>query len=232
LIVVAISPILAQPWVGPPWVPAPNVQQDWMPWNWTDRFQANVENSRVNGANINVIFYGDSLVEGWPGNIWNSVWAPYGSVNYGIGGDGTQNVLWRIINGEVDNLTPRLIVLKIGTNNIGSSSEADIAQGITTIVQELRSRVPSASILLVGITPRSNAAVTATTDAINAIIAHNENLSTIRFLDMRNGFYAGNGQFFSELFSNPADPLHFTQAGYLRWEELMYPLFNQMWNSS
>lgn len=114
LLAVAVSPILAQPWVGPPWVPAPNVQQDWMPWSWMARFQSNVENSRVNGSNINLIFYGDSIVEGWPANIWNRAYAPLGAANYGIGGDGTQNVLWRIQNGEVDNLSPRLVVLKIG----------------------------------------------------------------------------------------------------------------------
>lgn len=113
---ITFIPILAQPWVGDPWVPAPNVQQDWMPWSWMARFQANVENSRVNGSNINLIFFGDSITEGWPANIWNRAYAPLGAANYGIGGDGTQNVLWRIVNGEVDNLSPRLAVVKIGKN--------------------------------------------------------------------------------------------------------------------
>lgn len=111
-----ISPILGQPWTGSPWIPAPNVQQDWMAWNWMERFQQNVEFSRTNGSNINVLFYGDSIVEGWGWNtaLWERSFGHRGAANYGIGGDGTQNVLWRIINGEVDNISPRIIVLMIG----------------------------------------------------------------------------------------------------------------------
>lgn len=97
-----------------PWVPVPNPQAAWMPWNWMDRFQANVDNSRVNGSNINVLFYGDSIVEGFDWQIWNRVFAPLGAANYGIGGDATQHLLWRIQNGEVDNISPRIVVVMIG----------------------------------------------------------------------------------------------------------------------
>lgn len=112
----ALTVVSGQPWTGSPWIPAPNVQQDWMTWNWMERFQQNVENSRVNGSNINVLFYGDSIVEGWSWNtaLWEASFGRLGAANYGIGGDGTQNVLWRIINGEVDNISPRVVVLKIG----------------------------------------------------------------------------------------------------------------------
>lgn len=109
--------VVVSPAVGQPWVPAPNPQQDWMPWNWMERFHANVLNSRLYYANINVLFYGDSITEGWDymaREIWDSAYAPLGAANYGIGGDGTQNLLWRIINGEADYINPRLIVLKIG----------------------------------------------------------------------------------------------------------------------
>lgn len=114
-VIAVISPALGQPWV-----PEPNPQQDWMPWIWMDRFRANVEYTRVNGSNINLLFYGDSITEGWGWNqeIWNRAYAPFGAANYGIGGDGTQNVLWRIINGEVDDISPRLIVLKIGMQQV------------------------------------------------------------------------------------------------------------------
>lgn len=104
-----VSPALAQPWV-----PVPNPQQAWMPWNWMARFQANVDNSRVNGSNINVLFYGDSITEGFDWQIWNRAFAPLGAANYGIGGDAAQHVLWRIQNGEVDNISPRIVVLMIG----------------------------------------------------------------------------------------------------------------------
>lgn len=116
LALAVISPTLGQPWTGSPWIPAPNTQQDWMPWSWMERFQENVANSRVNGSNINVLFYGDSIIEGWGWNsaLWQQSFGHLGAANYGIGGDGTQNVLWRIINGEVDNISPRVVVLMIG----------------------------------------------------------------------------------------------------------------------
>ncbi|KAG4068953.1 hypothetical protein HA402_005101 [Bradysia odoriphaga] len=220
-----------QPWTGSPWVPAPNVQQDWMQWNWMERFQENVANSRVNGSNINVLFYGDSIVEGWGWNtaLWEQSFGRLGAANYGIGGDGTQNVLWRIINGEVDNISPRVVVIMIGTNNIGSFSEADIARGISAIVDELRIRLPNSRILVLGILPRTDSATTATVERINTIVSARENLNTIRFLNMRDSFYL-NGQFFTQLFGS-AELLHLSAAGYLRWDETMHPLFTQMWNA-
>lgn len=97
-----------------PWIPAPNPDVWWMA-----RFQSNVLNTQINAANINVIFYGDSITEGWDDTaptLWDQYYAPLGAVNYGIGGDLVQNLLWRVMNGEVNHidLRPRLVVLKIG----------------------------------------------------------------------------------------------------------------------
>ncbi len=66
---------------------------------------------------IKVVFLGDSITSGWGGNgkeTWNKYYAPRGAYNYGIGGDTTQNVLWRIRNHEFDGISPKFIVLKIG----------------------------------------------------------------------------------------------------------------------
>ena len=74
---------------------------------------------------IRVIFYGDSITQDWAGSgldTWEWRYQYLPSVNYAIGGDQTQNVLWRILNGEVEGLSPDLVVLKIGTNNIGKTS--------------------------------------------------------------------------------------------------------------
>lgn len=105
---------IVTPTIATAYDPVPNPQQPWMPWLWMDRFNANVANSRANGSNINVVFYGDSITEGFDWQIWNRVFAPLGAANYGIGGDATQHVLWRIQNGELDNLSPRIVVLMIG----------------------------------------------------------------------------------------------------------------------
>lgn len=97
-----------------PWLPVRRDDASWM-----QRFEANVNNTRSNAANINVIFYGDSIMEGWgitAPQLWNQHYAPHGAANYGIGGDLVQNLLWRVMNGELNdvNLRPRLVVLKIG----------------------------------------------------------------------------------------------------------------------
>lgn len=82
-----------------------------------ERHQEFVDNTAINGQNLSVVFFGDSITEAWDytgRSIWDTVFAPLGAANYGIGGDRTEHVLWRIINGEVDNLAAKLCVLKIG----------------------------------------------------------------------------------------------------------------------
>lgn len=107
----------------PPWTPQPQTEtEDWVPWNWDDRFKANVNSSATNANNATVLFYGDSITDGWnytePARaIWDKVYAPLGSVNYGIGGDRIEHLLWRLVNGETDKLSPKLCVLRIGKNN-------------------------------------------------------------------------------------------------------------------
>ncbi len=117
----------------------------------------------------------------------------------------------------------------LGTNNVGSFSEEDVARGISAIVDELRTRLPNTRVLLLGVLPRTNSATTAVVERINTIISARENLSTIRYLNMRDSFYL-NGQFFTQLFSS-GDLLHLSAAGYVRWDETMHPLFTEMWNT-
>lgn len=103
-----------------------------------------------------------------------------------------------------------------------------MARGITTIVDELRSRLPTTRVLVLGILPRTNSATTAIVERINAIVSASENLNTVRFLNMINSFYV-NGQFVTHLFGS-GELLHLSAAGYVSWDETMNPLFTQMWN--
>ncbi len=123
--VIALIPLLVVHCFGQcqPWIPVPQSQQNWMQWIWKERFAQNVMNTRNNASNIHLIFHGDSITEGWSwmaNNLWNEHYGSRGGVNYGIGGDSTQHVLWRIQNGETESpdLAPRLLVLKIGKVNI------------------------------------------------------------------------------------------------------------------
>ena len=64
---------------------------------------------------------------------------PLGAGDYGIGGDSTRQVLWRLGHGLVDGLAPKLVVLKIGTNNLygdhNAGTDEEIARGIKTVVK-------------------------------------------------------------------------------------------------
>ena len=120
LAVLAIFAVLAK---GGPSDPEPRTE-DW----WVSRHAEFRAFTHWN-PNIPILFYGDSITEGWggmqwPGNgdtVFQQYYAPLGVANYGIGGDRTEHVLWRILDGEINGLNPKLVVLKIGTNNLGMS---------------------------------------------------------------------------------------------------------------
>ena len=118
-----------------------------------------------------LVFLGDSITHGWDGKgkaVWTKDWAPLKAANFGIGGDRTEHVLWRLEHGNFDGLKPKAIVLMIGTNNTGHQGrpqkELDgavyqctaeqTAEGIKAILAQLRQKCPDAKILVLGIFPR------------------------------------------------------------------------------
>src|SRR5262245_10460605 len=111
---------------------------------------------RAESGNIDLLFLGDSITQGWGGarKTWDRFYTPRKADNFGIGGDRTQHVLWRIQNGELAGIEPKVVVLMIGTNNASGNTPDEIAQGITAIVGELRKRLPKSKILLLGVFPR------------------------------------------------------------------------------
>ncbi|XP_037039005.1 platelet-activating factor acetylhydrolase IB subunit beta homolog isoform X2 [Bradysia coprophila] len=195
---------------------------------WYGRHNEFVANTAANPG-IPVIFYGDSITDWWAWHglpVFNRYFAQHGVANYGIAGDQTQHLIWRIQNGEVAGLNPRLVVLKIGTNNLASASVPDIAQGILTIIQTLRTRLPNTRILLVSVLPRNGVANFDNISAINSLIAQYHNGQYVFYLDIFNEFTGPVwGTVNDYLFW---DGLHLSEAGYQRWAELMNPLFNQL----
>ncbi len=103
-----------------------------------------------------LVFLGDSITAGWKRQqaIWDRAFGKYQPVNFGIGGDRTQHVLWRIENGELDGIKPKAVVIMIGTNNSALDSAEAIARGITRIVETVRAKQPQAKILLLAVFPR------------------------------------------------------------------------------
>jgi len=106
------------------------------------------------GGEVDVAFFGDSIVSRWDQSIWDEKLAPLRVANFGITGDKVENLLWRVRNGELDGMRPVVVVLMIGTNNLWQAAgPAAIARGIASILTEIRTRQPQAKILLLGIPP-------------------------------------------------------------------------------
>src|SRR3954451_16101873 len=114
-------------------------------------------NKRVKQGNVDLIFIGDSITQGWEGagkNVWDEFYGKRNAVNLGIGGDRTQHVLWRLDHGNIDGIHPKLAVLMIGTNNSSTNTSEQIAEGVKLIVEKLRAKLPNTKVLVLGIFPR------------------------------------------------------------------------------
>lgn len=169
-----------------------------------------------------LVFWGDSITEGWNGNgqaFWNEHFAPMGAVNFGIGGDMTQNLLWRLNNGAAGTLDPDRIVLLIGTNNYGFTDEspAHVAAGVSWVVFKLREVHPKAEILLMAVFPRDEEPDHPNRIKIielNQLIQPLGDIDGITYLDIGKKFLLADGTLSSELMP---DFLHLSDKGYQIW---------------
>jgi lysophospholipase L1-like esterase len=177
---------------------------------------------RAKTGKVDLLFLGDSITQGWNKDVWNRFYGPRNAANFGIGGDRTQHVLWRIQNGELDGIRPKVVVLMIGTNNASSSTPDEIAQGITAIVEELRRRLPKAQVLLLGVFPREQkpGGLRERLKAVNERIAKLDDGSHVRFLNIGKAFLNADGSISPEIMP---DYLHLSRQGYRIWAEAMEP---------
>ena len=176
---------------------------------------------KMNGQ-IDVAFVGDSITARWRGGEnWTKHWGTYRAVNMGIGGDRTENVLWRLQNGELDGYKAKLFVLLIGTNNTDKKTEpADIAAGIKAIIELIQSKQPQAKILLLGIFPRGEKAspnpgrekITAT----NKLISQFQDGDKVHYLDISAKFLQPDGTISKEVMG---DFLHLAPKGFDIWAD-------------
>ncbi len=118
-------------------------------------------NDRVKKGNVDLLFIGDSITHFWEtaapaggAEVWKKYYAKRNAVDLGIAGDGTGQVLWRLRNGNIDGISPKLAVLMIGTNNSWRSSPEDIAAGVKAVVADLRTKLPQTKVLVLAIFPR------------------------------------------------------------------------------
>ena len=181
-----------------------------------------------------VVFLGDSITAGWAGRgkeAWETYFEPLGAVNFGIGGDRTEHILWRLDNGNYDGLKPKLTVLMIGTNNTGhegramkehggavyTSSAEDTAKGIAAILKRFEEKQPEMKVLLLAIFPRGadqSDAKRKKNEAINEIISGFADNERVFFLNINESFLEEDGTLSKEIMP---DLLHLSNAGYEIW---------------
>ncbi|XP_047664905.1 platelet-activating factor acetylhydrolase IB subunit beta [Tachysurus fulvidraco] len=165
-------------------------------------------------AEPDVLFVGDSMVQLMQQyEVWRELFSPLHALNFGIGGDTTCNVLWRLQNGELENIRPRVVVLWVGTNNHEHTAE-QVAGGIVTIVQLLISRLPKAKIVVLGLLPRGEFPnpLREKNAAVNTYLrCALPRLGPIQFLDVGGGFVHSDGTISSR---DMFDFLHLTASGY------------------
>lgn len=174
-----------------------------------------------------LVFLGDSITHGWEGQkaLWESAWGQYKPANFGIGGDRTEHVLWRLDHGNMDGLKPKLVVLMIGTNNTGhrngKNAEApqDTADGVKAIIDRIHKKSPETKVLLLAIFPRGEKPddkLRLQNDAINAILAKMDDGKLIHFMDIGKAFLTPEGILTAEIMK---DRLHPGAKGYQIWAD-------------
>lgn len=175
-----------------------------------------------------LVFIGDSITQGWNGKgqpHWEKHFAPLGAVNFGIGGDMTQNLLWRLKYGATENLDPKAVMLLIGTNNLSFTKDEPetIAAGVTAVVDALTESYPNADILLMGVFPRSENPDHPSRHKIiriNNIISQLEIRPHVTYLDIADQLLESDGKLSKEVMP---DFLHLSDEGYRRWTEAILP---------
>jgi lysophospholipase L1-like esterase len=206
----------AQSW-NPAVTPAP--RNDWI-----ERHNGFVARARDGG--VDVLFIGDSITDAWRGtgkDVWMERYAPLRAANFGIGGDRTEHLLWRLQNGELDGIKPKVAVLMIGTNNTRRDTAAQITEGVTAIVKEIRQRTPQTKILLLAIFPRGEKPddpLRQKINEINPVIAKLHDGQNVHFLDINAKFLQPDGVLPASIMP---DFLHPNAEGYRIWGDAMAP---------
>jgi lysophospholipase L1-like esterase len=197
---------------------------------WVSRVKGNNDNASKIAEGIHVVFDGDSITDGWHKagqQVWLERYAKLGAFDFGIGGDRTENVLWRLSQGQMNGIHPKLILLMIGTNNLGSNTNEQIAEGVKAIIEQYRKLCPDATILVQGILPRAPEATNPARErikAINKIIATYADGKNVRYMDFGDKFLEADGTMSKEVMP---DFLHPSPKGYQIWAEAIQPVINE-----
>ncbi len=201
--------------------------------DWATKRQALVlQRAKEAPGDYDIEFIGDSIVEGWEGrgkDVWQQFYGKRKVINMGVGGDRTQHVLWRFEQGQLDGIKAKVAVVMIGTNNSNNqdNTEAEILEGITAIVQQIRTRQPDTKILLLGIFPRGEtfSPQRGKILQINEALARLDDGKNIFYMDLGPQFIENDGSISKAIMP---DYLHPNATGYLIWANATEPKLKQL----
>ena len=189
---------------------------------------------------IDIYFEGDSITRRWgatdyPNFLanWNANFFGWNAADFGWGADAIENILWRLENGELDGVNPKIIVLLAGINNVGAwpgddAKVGDITRGLKAVLDVCQQKAPGATIILTAIFPRNdNMAVIPTINKINDNLAQLADGKKIRFLNVNDKLADKDGKQFDGMM-NAGDKLHPTVKGYQVWADGLKPIFTEL----
>ena len=195
-----------------------------------------LEKARKGG--IDVYFLGDSITRRWgatdyPESLanWNTNFFGWNAANFGWGADRIENILWRVENGELDGVNPKIIVVLAGINNVGTvpgddGRVEDITRGLKALLNVCQQKAPRAVIVLTALFPRNdNMAVIPMINRINENLANIADGKKIRYLNLNDKLADKDGKLFEGI---SKDKLHPTLKGYQIWADGLKPIFTEI----
>jgi lysophospholipase L1-like esterase len=196
-------------------------------------------NERAKRGNVDLLFIGDSITQGWENDpprggkeVWAEYYAKRNAMNLGISGDRTQHVLWRLENGNLEGIKPKLAILMIGTNNAAANTSEQIAAGVKAIVEKIRAKLPSTKVLVLAIFPTGSnpsSRLRRINEGANEIVKGLADNQMIFFLDIGPKFLAADGTLSREVMP---DLLHLNAASYRTWAEAIEPQVKELMGES
>jgi lysophospholipase L1-like esterase len=202
----------------PPWKPAKRTTNDdiTIP-GWYQEVVA-LRRSVIHDPGADLVFLGDSIMQRWlsvGASSWNREYAPHHALDLGLSGDTTQNVLWRIYNGELNGLHPKTLVLLIGTNDYHHGWSADLTgSGVVATVDAVHVALPQTTIVLVGVLPRDDPGTPDRLDVTETDkkLAATHFSADVVYRDLSSLFLGPGGELAPGLYGS--DALHPSAAGY------------------
>jgi lysophospholipase L1-like esterase len=198
--------------------------------------------AKRNQGTIDVYFVGNSIARRWGATDypeflanWKANFFGWNAADFGWGADRIEHMLWRLENGELDGVNPKVIVIEAGANNVGQrpggdEKVADIARGMRALIDLCRAKAPNATIIVTGIFPRNSngsepTAVVPEINRINENVARMADGRAIRYLNINDKLADKNGKLFEGM---TVDGLHPTVKGYQIWADALAPILTEL----